>query len=161
MSNEPQPSPPPTQFGVFYPLGHVVLALQSREDAERIRQLLIDGGYDEREVIVWDSAQVATGARELQQSASILAKLFGAELDAMHKHIELADAGYTFLAAYSPSDLDTKRVMNGPADSGMPWRRSTNAFPSRSSRPATAVSPRPRAGRGIERECTRKRQTDV
>ena len=30
----------------------------------------------------------------------------------MHKHIELADAGYTFLAAYSPSDLDTKRVMN-------------------------------------------------
>jgi hypothetical protein len=78
----------------------------------QIRQLLIDGGYDERDVIVWDSAQVATGARELQQSASILAKLFGAELDTMHKHIELADAGYTFLAAYSPSDLDTKRVMN-------------------------------------------------
>ena len=71
--------------------------LQSREDAERIRQLLIDGGYDERDVILWDSAQVATGARELLQSASILAKLFGAELEAMHKHIELADAGYTFL----------------------------------------------------------------
>jgi hypothetical protein len=112
MSNEHQPSPPPTQFGVFYPLGHVVLALQSRDDAERIRQLLIDGGYDERDVTLWESAQVATGARELQQSASILAKLFGAELDAMHKHIELADAGYTFLAAYSPSDLDTKRLMN-------------------------------------------------
>jgi hypothetical protein len=30
----------------------------------------------------------------------------------MHKHIELADAGYTFLIAYSPSDLDTKRLMN-------------------------------------------------
>jgi hypothetical protein len=56
--------------------------------------------------------QVATGARELRQSASILAKLFGAELEAMHKHIELADAGYPFLAAYSPADLDTKRVMN-------------------------------------------------
>ena len=77
-----------------------------------MRQRLIAGGYDERDVIVWDSAEVATGARELQQSASILAKLFGAELDAMHKHIELADAGYTFLGAYSPSDLDTKRVMN-------------------------------------------------
>ena len=112
MSNEHQPPPVPTQFGVFYPLGHVVVALQSRDDAERMRQLLLDGGYDERDVILWDSAQVATGARELQQSASILAKLFGAELDAMHKHIELADAGYTFLAAYSPSDLDTKRVMN-------------------------------------------------
>src|SRR5688572_27347711 len=112
MSSEHQPPPVPTQFGVFYPLGHVVLALQSRADAERMRQLLLDGGYDEREVTVWDSAQVATEARELQQSASLLAKLFGAELEAMHKHIELADAGYTFLTVYSPTDLETKRVMN-------------------------------------------------
>jgi hypothetical protein len=112
MANEHQQPPVPTQFGVFYPLGHVVVALQSREDAERMRQLLLDGGYDEREVILWDSAQVATGARELLQSASIFAKLFGAELEAMHKHIELADAGYTFLATYSPSDLETRRVMN-------------------------------------------------
>ena len=68
MSNEHQPPPPPTQFGVFYPLGHVVIALQSRDDAERIRQLLLDGGYDEREVILWDSAQVATGAPEPSSS---------------------------------------------------------------------------------------------
>jgi hypothetical protein len=112
MSNEHQQPPVPTQFGVFYPLGHVVVALQSQEDAERMRQLLMDGGYDERDVIVWDSAQVATGARELRQSASVIAKIFGAELEAMDKHIELADAGYTFLVAYSPSDLDTKRLMN-------------------------------------------------
>jgi hypothetical protein len=112
MSNEPQPSPPPTQFGVFYPLGHVVVALQSRDDAERIRQLLLDGGYDERDVTLANSSQVSAGARELLQSASVIAKIFGAELDAMHKHIELADAGYTFLVAYSPSDLDTQRLMN-------------------------------------------------
>jgi hypothetical protein len=30
----------------------------------------------------------------------------------MNKHIELADAGYTFVVAYCPSDLDTKRLMN-------------------------------------------------
>jgi hypothetical protein len=112
MSNEHQPSPPPTQFGVFYPLGHVVLALESQDDAERIRQLLLCGGYDERDVTVWSSSQVATGARELLQSASIISKIFGAEIEAMHKHIELADAGYTFVVAYSPSDFDTKRLMN-------------------------------------------------
>jgi hypothetical protein len=116
------------QFGVFYPLGPVVLALQSHDDAERIRQLLIDGGYDERDVTLAESAQVAQGARELLQSASIIAKLFGAELDAMHKHIELADAGDTFLIAYSPSDLDTKRLMNVArrfriADGGRPCTR--------------------------------------
>jgi hypothetical protein len=112
MSNEHQPPPVPTQFGVFYPLGYVIVALRSPEEAARMRQRLMDGGYDARDVIVWDSAQVATGARELQQSASVIAKIFGAELEAMDKHIELADAGYTFLGAYSPSDLDTQRVMN-------------------------------------------------
>jgi hypothetical protein len=30
MSNEHQQPPVPTQFGVFYPLGHVVVALRSR-----------------------------------------------------------------------------------------------------------------------------------
>jgi hypothetical protein len=112
MSNEHQPPSVPTQFGVFYPLGHVVVAFRSREDAERMRQLLLDGGYDERDVTLWSDAEVAVGARELRQSASVIAKIFGAELEAMDKHIELADAGYTFLVAYSPSDLDTKRLMN-------------------------------------------------
>jgi hypothetical protein len=99
-------------IGVFYPLGHVVVALESREDAERMRQLLIDGGYDEPDVTLWSSSEVAAGARELQQSASVLARIFGAEIAAMDKHIELADAGYTFLVAYCPSELDTKRLMN-------------------------------------------------
>jgi hypothetical protein len=112
MSNEHQPPSVPTQFGVFYPLGHVVVAFPSREDAERMRQLLLDGGYDERDVTLWSDSEVAVGARELRQSSSVIAKIFGAELEAMDKHIELADAGHTFLVAYSPSDLDTKRLMN-------------------------------------------------
>ena len=112
MSNEPQPPSPPTQLGVFYPLGHVVVALESREDAERMRQLLIDGGYDEPDITLWSSSDVAAGARELQQSASVIARIFGAEMAALDKHIELADAGYTFVVAYCPSELDTQRLMN-------------------------------------------------
>ena len=114
MSNEHRPPSPPTQFGVFYPLGHVVVALESLEDAERMRQLLIDGGYDEHDVTLWSGPQVATGARELSavSQQSMIARIFGAELAAMNKHIELADAGYTFVVAYCPSDLDTKRLMN-------------------------------------------------
>jgi len=112
MSNEHQRPSPPTQFGVFYPIEHVVLALEAREDAERIRQLLIDGGYDESDVTLWSSSEVAAAARELEQSAGVLARIFGAEIAAMDQHIELADAGYTFLVAYCPSDLDTKRLMN-------------------------------------------------
>ena len=44
MSNEPQPPSPPTQLGVFYPLGHVVVALGSRQDAEHMRQTLFSAG---------------------------------------------------------------------------------------------------------------------
>jgi hypothetical protein len=112
MSNEHQRPSPPTQLGVFYPVGHVVVALEAREDVERMGQLLIDGGYDEPDVTLWSSSEVSAGARELQQSASLLARIFGAEIAAMDKHIELADAGYTFLVAYCPSELDTKRLMN-------------------------------------------------
>jgi hypothetical protein len=72
----------------------------------------VQGGYDAHDVTLWSGPQVATGARELQQSASMIARIFGAELEAMNKHIELADAGYTFVVAYCPSDLDTKRLMN-------------------------------------------------
>ena len=77
-----------------------------------MRQLLIDGGYDEPDVTPWSSSDVAAGARELQQSASVIARIFGAEMAAMDKHIELADAGYTFVVAYCPSELDTQRLMN-------------------------------------------------
>jgi hypothetical protein len=112
MSNEHQPPSPPTQFGAFYPLGHVVVAMSSREDAEHLRQRLIDGGYDEPDVTLWSSSEVAAAARELQQSAGVIARIFGAEIAAVDRHIELADAGNTFVVAYCPSDLDTKRLMN-------------------------------------------------
>ena len=42
----------------------------------------------------------------------MIARIFGAEIAALDKHIELADAGYTFVVSYCPSDLDTKRLMN-------------------------------------------------
>jgi hypothetical protein len=69
------------------------------------------GGYDEPDITLWSSSEVAAGARELQQSASVIARIFGAEIAAMDKHIELADAGYTFVVAYCPSDLDTQRLL--------------------------------------------------
>jgi hypothetical protein len=81
---------------------------------------------------------VATGARELSAVSSVIARIFGAELEAINKHIELADAGYTFAVAYCPSDLDTKRLMNVAHRFSMTWLRSTTAFLSRTSKPTSA-----------------------
>ena len=42
---------PPRMFGVFSPIGHVVLAFASDTDAARAREALLTGGYEEDEVL--------------------------------------------------------------------------------------------------------------
>ena len=54
-----------TKFGFLYPRGHVLVAFKSREDAEQARSLLIEGGYDQREVEIADSAKIADLTRQL------------------------------------------------------------------------------------------------
>jgi hypothetical protein len=72
---------------VFYPRGYVSVCFESQADAEEVRRLLLDGGYDEKDVHVMDRATVP-GRRP------------GA-----------AD-GNAFLLAYAPSELETERLMD-------------------------------------------------
>lgn len=39
----------PTQFGIFYPTGYIVVAVPKDEDARKVLQDLFTGGYDETE----------------------------------------------------------------------------------------------------------------
>jgi hypothetical protein len=102
----------PQQFGMFYPRGYVILAFQRQEDAERARQLLVDGGYSEDDVRVMDTEQVLKGSGADLEHLSPLIKLLGTESKVMESHRAGAAAGQTFLIAYAPSDLDTERLMN-------------------------------------------------
>jgi hypothetical protein len=43
---------------VFYPRGYVIVSFESQADAEKARWLLLDGGYDEKDVHVMDRASV-------------------------------------------------------------------------------------------------------
>jgi hypothetical protein len=97
---------------MFYPRGYVILAFGRQEEAERTRQLLVDGGYSEDDVEIMDTERVLKGASRDLEHLNPLIKLLGTESKVMESHKAGAAAGQTFLIAYAPSDLDTERLMN-------------------------------------------------
>jgi hypothetical protein len=105
-------SAPPTQFGLFYPRGYVIVAFKDEGEAQSARELLMMGGYDPEDVFLSDPATVLEHTKSHLGSASRLAKNLGPEYAAETRHQELAKQGYTFLLAYAPSDLDAERLMN-------------------------------------------------
>jgi hypothetical protein len=103
---------PPRKFGMFYPRGYVIVAFKGEDDASRVRQQLIDGGYDDEDVLLMDTAQVLEGSTADLEHLSPLIRALGSEPDLMEGHRAGAEAGQTFLIAYAPSDLDAQRLMN-------------------------------------------------
>jgi hypothetical protein len=112
MAKQSEQAKLPKQFGMFYPRGYVVLAFRSEDDAERVYQLLVDGGYDEDDVHIMDRARVLEGSSADLEHLSPLIKALGSESDILETHKAGAASGQTFLIAYAPSDLDTQRLMN-------------------------------------------------
>jgi hypothetical protein len=102
----------PEKLGIFYPRGYAIVAFKAAEDAERARQLLVDGGYAEDDVEILDTQKVLEGSGEDLQNLSPLMKMLGSERQIMEGHNAAAASGQTFLLAYAPSDLDTERLMN-------------------------------------------------
>ncbi len=102
----------PEKHGVFYPRGYVIVSFAGRADAEKVRGLLVEGGYDEKDVHVLDTQRVLEGTTEDLKQLSPLIKALGTEGDLVKGHQAGAVAGDTFLLAYAPSDLDTERLMN-------------------------------------------------
>ncbi|MGN6392467.1 MAG: hypothetical protein ACTHM9_09510 [Gemmatimonadales bacterium] len=102
---------PPTQFGMFYPVGYLAVAFRHEDDAGRARDALVAGGYDSGDVQLVSAREVIAGATRSLETASPLVRVLGWERDALAAHAELAARGFTFILAYAPSNLDTERVM--------------------------------------------------
>lgn len=102
----------PEKHGVFYPQGYVIVSFKSEADARQMRKLLIDGGYDEGDVHVLDTNRVLEGTTKDLNALSPLIRALGSEGDLIRGHRAEAEAGGTFLLAYAPSDLETRRLMN-------------------------------------------------
>ena len=101
----------PTQFGIFYPTGYIVAAFPKREDAERVRQNLLTGGYDPQDCVLYTGEEFASIARSHLKDAGWLARL-GKSDEMEQAQLEAAKRGSALLLIYAPSDLDTERTMN-------------------------------------------------
>jgi hypothetical protein len=112
MAKQTEQPKPPTQFGIFYPRGYVVVAFRTLQDAERMQWSLIEGGYAENDIKLLDTKRVLEGASADLEQLNPLVRALGAEAQATESHRAGAEAGHTFLVAYAPSDLDTERLMN-------------------------------------------------
>jgi hypothetical protein len=101
-----------TDFGIYYPRGHLVVAFRRREDAERVRQDLLTGGYDPQDCMLFTAEEVARNAqRNLEEHKGLLARL-GKSDEAVQAHLKAAREGCTFLFIYAPSELEADRAMN-------------------------------------------------
>ena len=107
-----QQESPPKQFGIFYPRGYVVVALPTAEAADRMRQALLEGGYDEDEIKILERDRVLEGTSADLEHLSPFVRALGSEGQMTEGHRRAAEAGHTLLVAYAPSDLDTQRLMN-------------------------------------------------
>jgi hypothetical protein len=103
----------PRLFGVFTPIGHVVLAFANDADAAQAREALLTGGYEADEVLQFRSDEVIADAEQTRDNLGLLARM-GLNMDwsEVERDVQLAQQGATFLVVYAPSDAETNRVMN-------------------------------------------------
>lgn len=100
-----------TDFGLFYPVGHIVAAFPNQQDALRVRDDLMRGGYDADDCVVYNSEEVARMISENLEEAGWLARL-GKTDEALQKHLEAAQRHDAFALIYAPCDTCAERAMN-------------------------------------------------
>ena len=101
----------PRSFGAFYPTGHVVIFFANKGDAERAREALLTGGYEEGEITILSSDYVVSAIENALPHVSLLAQL-GSETRHMREHLELAKQGCDKMVVYAPTEHESRRVMN-------------------------------------------------
>jgi hypothetical protein len=101
----------PLSFGAFYPTGHVVIFFANPADAERAREALLSGGYEEDDILHMSSEDVVSTIERMRPHVSLLAQ-FGSETQQMERHYELAKQGCDKLIVYAPTEAESKRAMN-------------------------------------------------
>jgi hypothetical protein len=99
-------------FGAFYPLGYGVLAFKEKQEAEQLKKMLLDDGFQEADAtIIAAKDLVNTEGGEVSHVDGV-ARAVGGETKVMEKHRELAKAGATFLMVFAPDHASTERLEN-------------------------------------------------
>jgi hypothetical protein len=90
-----------TSFGVFKPVGHVVISFPGARQAEDTTDALRQAGVDAVQHIT-DHEMVERATRDMERASGLAA--VGQELNLVRAHRQLAERGYHFLVVKTPKD---------------------------------------------------------
>ena len=107
-------SNPPTSFGVFKPVGHVVIALDSVALVQSVSEQLVAQGFAEADMVRYTPQEMINQVDAELVTASPLASI-GQDLNLIKAHRALAESGCSFLVVHAPDadQVDTvRRIAN-------------------------------------------------
>lgn len=102
-------NPHPEAYGVFKPIGCVLAAFPSADDARGAQVALANEGFPEAQITLYTPERMLAQADSDIASAGALASI-GQELNLVKSHRELALSGHTFLLVKAPRDEQAQRV---------------------------------------------------
>lgn len=99
----------PEAFGVFKPVGHVVISFREASDMQGAADALAAGGFGPDDIVRYGPQEMATQIREQMAKASPLASI-GQEMNLVKAHLALAEEGYSWLIVKASGDDEARRV---------------------------------------------------
>jgi hypothetical protein len=93
----------PTSFGVFSPVGHVVMAFPNDQSAERAKDALRVGGFDEKDVTRYNKDDVILECEKSNEQNSNPVQI-GQDVAKIAEYLALAKAGCGFLVVHAPEE---------------------------------------------------------
>ena len=101
--------PHPTSFGVFKPVGHVLLCFATAADSAAAALALQSAGFDATAISTYTPAEMQAQAELDIQSATAMASL-GQELNLVKAHLLLAQQGHSFVVVAASDDDEVLSV---------------------------------------------------
>jgi hypothetical protein len=102
MADEPmEKNDAPESFGVFKPVGHVVLAFKNVEDRDAARQALAAGGFADDTMVQYGADEMKRQLGDQIDDASVVAD-FGYEIVRSQHYYNLAKHGHVWLVVHAP-----------------------------------------------------------
>ena len=90
----------PTSFGVFKPVGHVVVAMATQPQAQALATSLMDSGFTAADLVHYSAQEMKDQVDADLLAASPLASL-GQDLNLIKAHRALAERGSCFLVVHA------------------------------------------------------------
>ena len=94
---------PPESFGIFKPVGWIVVTLRTATDLEDLAKTLAADGFVQADMVRYSAAEMLAQIDAELPNASPLAEL-GQEIHIVKAHRVLASKGCSFLVVHAPDD---------------------------------------------------------